>query len=172
MTLLLWVWSTGTYFMWLKAHKLKALRGRTDVSRGYKSALELAATIRNDFEERHEDPSQLTTTELEDKIKRNLKGGKIGYTSPDADEKCSLLKSLWNPKSNLIWSLAILIACFFTITGFHYWFKPVFPGIIVFFALIYAVLLAPTPRARIFIAIVVVIFLILVVLLPLFYIVL
>jgi hypothetical protein len=82
------IWTSGLYIMWLRAQMIMKRRGRRneDVAGEHKAVLELAAAMRDqmneDAKEEGGDVSAFTEAELRRRIRKDLRGGSISYTTP------------------------------------------------------------------------------------------
>ena len=173
MTVLLWLWSLGTYLMWLKAHKVAALRNSSRVARKFRSAFELATALQKDLKEWDEDAAELSAEQMEERIVQ-LNGGHLSYHSYKPHLTYDLGRHLWPVlKRNWMWGAACGVQLIFVITGSIL--ARSFEGaqtVILFFtlmllALFVALVLGRNDRARMFITTVSATFLILAIYLPL-----
>ena len=118
MTILVLIWSIGTYIMWLTAHLTLKDRGRSsrDVVGEYKAAVQLAAALHQELKE---DPLTLSEKEIRSRIKTQLNGGEIAYDSvqpayatphPHQHRPVQLTRRFWNwVKRNKRWSVCLLL---------------------------------------------------------------
>ena len=76
------IWSIGIYIMWLDAH-LNSRYDRAGREMGtYRAALDLARAMRKDMGE--EATENLSNTELKERVKRHLNGGRISFELLDS----------------------------------------------------------------------------------------
>jgi len=108
---LLMIWTTGTFILWLKARL--SMRHDTDweVVGEYKAIIELATAMNNDFGKHGDNPGTLRERQIRSKIKHDLNGGSIMYHSPLREINFRFRDGLkrWF-KRNKWWLLAFFIS--------------------------------------------------------------
>lgn len=98
------VWITGTWVLWLKAHKELKRRDGVEVSARYRAVLDLAAAIAKD-----PDTATLTSGQLAKHIQKQLRGGSIAAENPILLSKYRFRDNLWPwIKSHAWWILLLL----------------------------------------------------------------
>ena len=155
MLIILFIWTWGVYFMWLKAHLTMRIRNRKGPSGDFKSIVELSEAIRAEMEKLGKDVNDLTNDELKELSREQLRGGKMGYVSSIMPEHYSFRKGLsrWARQQ---WPWIILTTIHLVMAGtailyytFAYWLF----WIHVFFLTGIAMLIASTTRSRVFLTI-------------------
>jgi hypothetical protein len=109
--LLLLLWTTGTYTMWLKA-RLSMRHHRDNYIAGeYTALLGLAAALNHDFEKQGEDTNLLKERQIRIKIKKVLKGGSMMCHSPLRDNNYCFRDGVarWM-KKNKWWLVALTLS--------------------------------------------------------------
>ncbi|KAI0011042.1 hypothetical protein F4779DRAFT_637798 [Xylariaceae sp. FL0662B] len=76
-SILLLVWTAGTYIMWLKAHFKLSLLDKPEVPKGWKCVLLLAKAMNDEFDNASIDPKALTDKELKKAVNKQLQGGYV-----------------------------------------------------------------------------------------------
>lgn len=79
--ILLLVWTSGLYIMWLKAHFTMKLRKRQhdEISGIHRGVIELSAAMQCELGMHNTDPFSLKEKELKEKVYKQLRGGGISY---------------------------------------------------------------------------------------------
>src|SRR4051794_35158684 len=113
MVVILFIWTTGTFIMWLISHFTMKRRGRKEVAGENKAILELSDAMRKHLseyiKEEGEHSSTITESVLSHCIKKDLRGGSISYSAPllpngESTEKWIFLNWMKTHK----WSIAAM----------------------------------------------------------------
>ncbi|KAI1380584.1 hypothetical protein F4677DRAFT_403956 [Hypoxylon crocopeplum] len=107
---LLNIWATGIYIIWLKARFQLPLQGQAEVPRGLKSVLILAKKMNNELHEAGIDVHSLTDRKLKDEISKQLQGGSVSLDTPLTKKGYSFRRGIkqWF-KTNRRWCLVMLL---------------------------------------------------------------
>ena len=152
MLLLLWLWTVGMILMWYEAQKVLTLRGQTDVSRSYKSVLDLAAAIQTDLTQAGRESTLLTSKELELQIENRFSGGAITVDVPGTPKPYHLFRALGkSTRRNWPWAVAYFLTLICIMLNLWNSYHFVLLGCGFFLALLCATIVGPTNRARLFI---------------------
>jgi hypothetical protein len=127
MIIILLIWTSGIYLLWLKAHLTMRLRSRKAPSGDLKSIVELSEAIRADMDKLGKDVNDLTNDQIVKLSREQLRGGKIGYVLAVIPEHYSFRKGLsrwarreWGWIGLTVFHVTMLVAC-----NLHY-FRPAF----------------------------------------------
>src|SRR5262249_40604727 len=108
-TVLVTIWSVGTYFMWLKARLQLRLRGVPEVARGWRAVLELAQEIEKELSSNDIDFTKLTDRQLKGEIRKRLQGGSVSFKDLFEREGYGLRRGFWKWLKEDKWWFAFYI---------------------------------------------------------------
>jgi hypothetical protein len=119
--ILLLLWTTGIYIMWIYTHNTLALRKRLpeEIPGENRAVLELAVAMQYELDIKDTDPTLLREKQLKERIKKEIRGGSISSANLSSTlESHSIQKSLitWF-KIEKWWFLAMLSTSVICSTG-------------------------------------------------------
>jgi len=117
-SILLLVWSCGTYLMWLGSTITLARHNDDEVPTKYKAALTFVAALYSQLGGFGKEPASLTNQQLETAIKNELVGGSIlTETTAISVPDYNIFRGIWEwVKGNPIWLFMILTTTVFIST--------------------------------------------------------
>ncbi|KAI5925774.1 hypothetical protein F4810DRAFT_658176 [Camillea tinctor] len=154
MTALLFIWTIGTYIMWLKARFQLPLEGQPEVPRRWKSILVLAEAINQELVENSIHIQSMTDRQIEREIYKKLKGGTLSFDIPLRRSGYSFRRGLWRWLKREKWwcvawfcsslsvlsvPLVVLWPFWFVIPSVPYWFC---------FSTLFAISVGTTKKSR------------------------
>lgn len=104
----------GLLVMWMKAQSRLPLQGESQTPRGWRCLMDLAETMQKDLQSLGIDPRTLTSSQLDDEIRKRLDGGRVTFTAPLAGprvKKTNPRSRFWRwLKNNKWWTTAFVVS--------------------------------------------------------------
>ncbi|CAI6336751.1 unnamed protein product [Periconia digitata] len=151
---MLLLWTIGMFAMWLRAHLTMKIRDRqtSGVAGKNRAVLELAESMQKELGLYDIEPHTLRESELEERIKKEARGGAIAYAYPDEQPpKYNLMKGLkgWYRREKwwigAVFVVVVLLSTMWMVNGpLWYW------CLGEFLALIFGMCIGSTTSSRIF----------------------
>jgi len=121
--MLLICWTIGTGLMWLKATLAMRHHDERKIATGYKAIIQLTTAMDNEFSKQEEDMRMMEETQIQSRIRQDLKGGSMVYGKEPHPE---ISFNIWDIPSFCIrwalkekwWLLAITLTIPFVVVVF------------------------------------------------------
>ncbi|KAK3690449.1 hypothetical protein B0T22DRAFT_481627 [Podospora appendiculata] len=119
--LMLLVWTTGVFILWLRGHLELAQHGEHEVPGKLKAALDLVLRVNEDFSSSEKPPSNISSRQLEEDTETRLNGGRIQLRALDQRERINVKRVVveWARREKW-WLVALMVMALSSLPGLYF----------------------------------------------------